>query len=82
MVSNKGIHVGPSKIEVVNNWETPKTPTEVRQFLGLDGYYQRYIKNFYRIAKPLTMLTQKEVKFNWEDNHEASNFPKAKRHAV
>ena len=54
VVSNEGIHVDPSKVEAIRNWEAPKTPTEVRQFLGLAGYYRRFIKNFSKIGKPLT----------------------------
>ncbi|KAJ0604535.1 putative nucleotidyltransferase, Ribonuclease H [Helianthus annuus] len=57
VVNEKGIHVDPSKIEAIKNWEAPKTPTEVRQFLGLAGYYRRFIENFSKIAQPLTALT-------------------------
>ncbi|GKA03503.1 putative reverse transcriptase domain-containing protein [Tanacetum coccineum] len=55
-------HVDPAKIEAVKNWASPTTPTEVRQFLGLAGYYQRFIKDFSKIAKSLTELTQKKQK--------------------
>ena len=65
VVSEEGIHVDPSKIKVIENWATPRTPTEIRQFLGLAGYYRRFIQNFSRIAKPLTTLTQKGVHFSW-----------------
>jgi len=51
--------VDPTKIEAVKNWEVPKTPTEVRQFLGLAGYYRRFIENFSKVAQPMTLLTQK-----------------------
>jgi hypothetical protein len=47
-------------------WEAPRTHTEVRRFLGLAGYYRRFIQDFSRIAKPLTALTQKNAKFKWE----------------
>ena len=57
VVSNKGIHVQPSKIEAIKNWEAPKTLTEVHQFLGLVGYYRRFIENFFKIANPFTTLT-------------------------
>ncbi|GJV57197.1 putative reverse transcriptase domain-containing protein [Tanacetum coccineum] len=53
------IHVDPSKIEAVKNWKAPRTPSEVHSFLGLAGYYHRFIENFSKIAKPLTVLTQK-----------------------
>ncbi|GJW38799.1 putative reverse transcriptase domain-containing protein, partial [Tanacetum coccineum] len=59
VVNYDGIHVNPSKIEVVKNWKAPTTPYEVRSFLGLVGYYRRFIENFFKIAKPLTSLTQK-----------------------
>ncbi|KAM0008028.1 putative nucleotidyltransferase, Ribonuclease H [Helianthus debilis subsp. tardiflorus] len=64
VVNEKGIHVDPSKIEAIKNWEAPKTPTEVRQFLGLAGYYRRFIENFSKIAQPLTTLTQKDKKYD------------------
>ncbi|GKB99717.1 putative reverse transcriptase domain-containing protein [Tanacetum coccineum] len=61
------IHVDPSKIKSVNNWETPESPTEIRSFLGYAGYYQRFIFNFFKIAKPLNLLTQKNKKYEWGD---------------
>ncbi|GJZ03539.1 putative reverse transcriptase domain-containing protein [Tanacetum coccineum] len=70
VVNSEGIHVDPSKIEAVKNWKPPKTPTKIRLFLGLAGYYRRFIANFSKIAKPLTMLTQKNKKFEWGDEHE------------
>ncbi|GJT25618.1 putative reverse transcriptase domain-containing protein [Tanacetum coccineum] len=65
VVNQNGIHVDPSKIEAVNNWKAPTTPSEIRSFLGLAGYYQRFIVNFSKIAKPLTSLTQKNKKYEW-----------------
>ncbi|GJW13126.1 putative reverse transcriptase domain-containing protein [Tanacetum coccineum] len=62
MIDSEGIHVDPAKIESIKDWESPKTPTEIRQFLGLSGYYQRFIKGFSKIAKPMTKLTQKKCK--------------------
>ncbi|GJS84754.1 putative reverse transcriptase domain-containing protein [Tanacetum coccineum] len=59
VINGNGIHVDPSKIEAVKNWKAPRTPTEVRSFLGLAGYYRRFIENFSKIAKSLTILTQK-----------------------
>ncbi|GJS78373.1 putative reverse transcriptase domain-containing protein [Tanacetum coccineum] len=59
VINGDGIHVDPSKIEVVKNWKAPRTPTEVRSFLGLAGYYRKFIENFSKIAKSLTILTQK-----------------------
>ncbi|GJY80057.1 putative reverse transcriptase domain-containing protein [Tanacetum coccineum] len=68
----EGIHVDPAKIESIRDWASPKTPTGIRPFLGLDGYYRRFIEGFSKIAKPLTKLTQKSVKFDWGDKEEAS----------
>ncbi|GJU74199.1 putative reverse transcriptase domain-containing protein [Tanacetum coccineum] len=65
VVNQNGIHVDPSKIEAVKNWKTPITPSEIRSFLGLAGYYRRFIINFSKIAKPLTSLTQKNQKYVW-----------------
>nr|GEV16410.1 putative reverse transcriptase domain-containing protein [Tanacetum cinerariifolium] len=70
VINNDGIHVDPSKIEAVKNWEAPKLPTEVRLFLGLVGYYRRFIANFSKIAKSLTILTQKNKKYVWGDVQE------------
>ncbi|GJT67571.1 putative reverse transcriptase domain-containing protein [Tanacetum coccineum] len=57
LIDSQGLHVDPAKIEAVKNWTSPITPTEIRQFLGLAGYYQRFIKDFSKIAKSLTKLT-------------------------
>ena len=70
VINDKGIHVDPAKIESVKNWQTPKTPTEIRSFLGLAGYYRRFIKNFSRIAVPLTALTHKGEPFIWDTDQE------------
>ncbi|GKB49466.1 putative reverse transcriptase domain-containing protein [Tanacetum coccineum] len=68
----QGIHVDPAKIESIKDWASPKTPTEIRQFLGLAGYYRRFIEGFSKIAKSMTKLTQKGVKFDWGDKEEAA----------
>ncbi|GJX72399.1 putative reverse transcriptase domain-containing protein [Tanacetum coccineum] len=65
VVNRDGIHVDPSKVESVKNWMTPESPTEIRSFLGLAGYYRRFIENFSKIAKPLTLLTQKNKAYVW-----------------
>ncbi|GKF90896.1 putative reverse transcriptase domain-containing protein, partial [Tanacetum coccineum] len=67
-----GIHVDPTKIKSIKDWASPKSPTEIRQFLGLAGYYRRFIEGFSKIAKPMTKLTQKKVKFVWGDKQEAA----------
>ncbi|GKB30139.1 hypothetical protein Tco_0869540 [Tanacetum coccineum] len=69
---SKGIHVDPVKIESIKDWASPKSPTEIRQFLGLAGYYKRFIKGFSKIAKSMTKLTQKNVKFDWGEKEEAA----------
>ncbi|GJU00478.1 putative reverse transcriptase domain-containing protein [Tanacetum coccineum] len=72
VIDSKGIHVDPAKIESIKDWASPKSPTEIRQFLGLAGYYRRFIEGFSKIAKPMTKLTQKKVKFVWGDKQEAA----------
>ncbi|GKC27200.1 putative reverse transcriptase domain-containing protein, partial [Tanacetum coccineum] len=79
VIDSKGIHVDPSKNEAIKNWTAPTTPTEVRQFLGLAGYYQKFIEGFSLIAKPLTKLTQKNKKYEWgKDEEEAFQMLKLK----
>ncbi|GJU15788.1 putative reverse transcriptase domain-containing protein [Tanacetum coccineum] len=72
VVNKEGIHVDPSKIEAVKNWKAPSTLLEIREFLGQAGYYRRFIENFSRIAQPLTLLTQKDKKFDWGEEQEKS----------
>ncbi|GKC38867.1 putative reverse transcriptase domain-containing protein [Tanacetum coccineum] len=70
--TSQGLHVDPAKIEAVKNWASPTTPTEIRQFLGLAGYYRRFIKDFSKIAKSLTELTQKNKKYIWGKDQESA----------
>ncbi|GJY18342.1 putative reverse transcriptase domain-containing protein [Tanacetum coccineum] len=70
VIDGNGIHVDPSKIEAIKNWKAPKTPTKVRSFLGLARYYCRFIENFSKIAKSLTILTQKCKTFDWGEEQE------------
>nr|GFA79596.1 putative reverse transcriptase domain-containing protein [Tanacetum cinerariifolium] len=72
MNESQGIHVDLAKIKFVKDWASPKSPTEIRQFLGLAEYYRRFIEGFSKIAKPMTKLTQKKVKFEWGDKQEAA----------
>ncbi|GKB19894.1 putative reverse transcriptase domain-containing protein [Tanacetum coccineum] len=69
---SQGIHVDPAKIESIKDWASPKTPTEIHKFLGLAGYYRRFIEGFSKIAKSMTKLTQKKVKIVWGDKEEAA----------
>nr|GEW23692.1 hypothetical protein [Tanacetum cinerariifolium] len=70
VINGNEIHVDPSKIEAVKNWKALRTPSKVRSFLGLARYYRRFIKNFSKIAKPLTILTQKCKTFDWGKDQE------------
>ncbi|GJT71003.1 putative reverse transcriptase domain-containing protein [Tanacetum coccineum] len=70
VVNRDGIYVDPSKVESVKNWKTPESSTEIRSFLGLAGYYRRFIENFSKIAKPLTLLTQKNKTYVWGDEQD------------
>ena len=67
VVSASGVSVDPEKVEVVMDWERPKSIFEIHSFLGLIVYYKRFIKDFSRLATPMTKLTWKEVKFEWND---------------
>ena len=67
IVSAKGIKVDPTKIEVVVNWKPPRNVTEVRSFLGLAGYYRRFVRGFFVVASSLTKLLRKGIKFEWID---------------
>ncbi|XP_074377511.1 putative mitochondrial protein AtMg00860 [Apium graveolens] len=81
IVGKDGIKVDPMKIEAVSRWEQPKTPTKVRSFLGLEGYYRRFVKDFAKIATPLTKLTKKNERFVWTEKCEAS-FQELKKRLV
>ncbi|GJW63067.1 putative reverse transcriptase domain-containing protein [Tanacetum coccineum] len=72
VIDSEGIHVDPAKIKSIKDWTSPKSPTEIRQFLGLAGYYRRFIEGVSKIAKPMTKLTQKKVKFEWGNKQEAA----------
>ncbi|GKA26691.1 putative reverse transcriptase domain-containing protein [Tanacetum coccineum] len=72
VIDCQGIYVDPAKIKSIKDWASPKTPTEICQFLGLAGYYRRFIEGFLKIAKPMTKLTQKKVAFEWDDKQEAA----------
>ncbi|GJR52649.1 putative reverse transcriptase domain-containing protein [Tanacetum coccineum] len=72
VIDREGIHVDTAKIESIKDWASPKTPTKIRQFLGLAGYYRRFIEGFSKIARPMTKLTQKSMKFDWGEMAEAA----------
>ena len=60
----------PGKVEAVISWEKPKSVFDIHSFLGLKGYYRRFIEDFSWLGAPLTRLTRKEVKFVWDDSCE------------
>ena len=72
IVSHKGIMVDPAKVEAVSQWKQPRNVFEVRSFLGLAGYYRRFVEGFSKIALPLTLLTRKNAKFTWAEDCEKS----------
>ncbi|GKD69090.1 putative reverse transcriptase domain-containing protein [Tanacetum coccineum] len=72
VIDSQGIYVDPAKIEAVKDWASPATLTEIYQFLGLASYYQRFIKDFLKIAKSLTELTQKNKKYIWGEDQESA----------
>jgi hypothetical protein len=65
IISVEGIAVDPSKVQEVLDWKSPRSVTQIHSFLGLVGYYRRFIPNFSKIAKPMTQLLEKEAKFKW-----------------
>jgi hypothetical protein len=66
VISDGGIAVDPSKVQDVLNWNPPKNVLEIRSFLGLAGYYRRFIEGFSKIVKPLTSLLEKGKEFKWD----------------
>ena len=72
ILSATGIHPLPSKTHAIQTMKLPTTPKQVRAFFGLVGYYRKFIKGFAKKAKPLTMLTRQQVKFDWTPTHQAT----------
>jgi hypothetical protein len=72
IISEEGIVVDPEKIEAIRGWPTPKNITEVRSFMGLVGYYRRFIEGFSKIVHPITYLQKKGIKFEWTPKCEES----------
>jgi hypothetical protein len=68
VISNGGISVDPAKVKEITAWSIPTTVTEIRSFLGLAGYYRRFIEGFSKIAKPMTSLLEKGREFKWTRN--------------
>ena len=78
VVSNGGIAVDPSKMRDVLNWKPPTDVGEIQSFLGLDGYYRRFIEGFSKLAKPMTALLEKNAMFVWTKKCQA-NFEELKK---
>jgi hypothetical protein len=72
IISAEGIAVDPSKVQEVLDWKSPRSVTQIRSFLGLAGYYRRFIPNFFKIAKPMTKLLEKEAKLKWSPQCEGA----------
>jgi hypothetical protein len=72
VISTGGVSVDPGKVKDVLNWMPPTTASEVQSFLGLAGYYRRFIKDFSKIAKPMTKLLEKNKTFEWAKECQAS----------
>nr|GEX56225.1 putative reverse transcriptase domain-containing protein [Tanacetum cinerariifolium] len=81
IVSAEGITMDPAKVEAITKWPRPTSVTEVRSFLGLAGYYRRFVEGFSRLALPLTKLMRKGEKFAWNKEREKS-FEELKQHLV
>jgi len=78
VISAQGIAVDLAKVEAVVKWESPKSATKIRSFVGLAGYYRRFIEGFSKVVAPLTQLTQKDEPFTWTNKCEES-FQELKR---
>lgn len=72
IISKEGVSVDPGKVKALSEWKRPSSVTEIRSFLGMAGYYCRFIMNFSTIAAPLTKLTRKGVTFEWTGECERS----------
>jgi len=72
VISAQGIIMDPAKVNAVVNWESPKSATNIKSFVGLTGYYRRFIEGFFKIVVPLTKLTQKDQPFTWTHKCEES----------
>jgi len=70
VVTKERIKVDPQKVKAIKEWSKPTNVTEIRSFLGLAGYYRRFIKDFLKIASPLTNMLKKVNKFEWTEKCE------------
>ena len=74
IISEKGISVDPEKIEAIMNWPTQRNVTDVRSFMGLVGYYKRFIEGFFGVTHSITSLQKKGIKFEWTPRCEESSY--------
>ena len=65
IILEEGIYIDPKKIEAIKNWPTPKNVTEVRYFMGMEGYYRRFIEGFSKVAHAITSSQRKGIKLEW-----------------
>jgi hypothetical protein len=72
VISKGGISLDPSKVQDILSWDVPTSVSDIQSFLGLDGYYRRFIERFSKISKPMTELLEKDKKFEWTSACEAS----------
>jgi len=78
VLTAEGVEVDPEKVKAVSEWKQPTSASEIRSFLGLAGYYRRFIEGFSKIARPMTELLRKDMKFVWSEACERS-FQELKR---
>ena len=78
VLTAEGVEVDPEKVKAVSEWKQPTSASEIRSFLGLAGYYRRFIERFSKIARPMTELLRKDTKFVWSESCERS-FQELKR---
>ena len=72
IIFEEGIVVDPEKVQAIREWPVPRNVAEVRSFMGLAGYYTRFIARFSKLAHPITSLQRKEKKFQWTEECEKS----------
>lgn len=70
VISDKGVEPNPNKIECIKKIPRPKNEKHIKQFLGMIGYYRKFIENFATLAKPLTKLLKKDCVFKWDNEQE------------
>ena len=71
-MATSGVPVDLEKVEAVMSWERSKSVFEIHSFLGMAGYYRRFVEDFSQLAAPMTWLTRKKVKYEWDDQYEKS----------